>query len=95
MGNVTLDVEQQELSAHNEIRLAKKETKLLEYLLLNEGKELTTDEIHTHIWSDEPEIERDVVWVYISYLREKLSSVEADVTIEGEKDGTFLIRTGR
>ena len=38
MGNVSLDTEQQELKAVNSIRLAKKESSLLEYFLLNSGK---------------------------------------------------------
>ncbi len=91
IGNITLDVEQQELSSHNSIRLAKKETRLLEYLILNEGKELSTDDIYSHVWADEPDIEKDVVWVYISYLREKLHSAGADIIIAGEKDGSFII----
>ena len=91
LGNLTLDVEKQEMSARNDIRLAKKETRLLEYFLLNSDKELTTQEIYNHVWADESQVEKDVVWVYVSYLRQKLSSVDADVEIIGEKDMSFKL----
>ncbi|MCR4842322.1 MAG: response regulator transcription factor [Eubacterium sp.] len=91
IGNITLDLEQQELSSENGIRLAKKETRLLEYLILNRDKTLSTDEIYAHVWDDEPEIEKDVVWVYISYLRQKLISVNANVAIVGEQGADYSI----
>ncbi len=91
LGNVILDVEQQELAARNTIRLAKKETSLLEYLMLNEGKPLSTEDIHGHVWKDDPQMEQEVVWVYISYLRQKLQSVEADLHIAGEQNGSFTL----
>jgi hypothetical protein len=33
-----------------------------------------------------------VVWVYISYLRNKLKSISGDLEIEGEKGGSFMIK---
>ncbi len=91
MGNVSLDTELQELKAVNSIRLAKKESELLEFLLLNKGKELDLNEIFRRVWSDDPEMESDVVWVYVSYLRNKLTSILADVEIEGEKTGPYRL----
>ena len=90
-GNITLDMEKLELKAANGISLAKKEARLLEFLIRNEGKALSTEDIHARIWDDDPRMETEAVWVYISYLREKLGSVDADVVIEGEKNGDFYI----
>ncbi len=90
LGNVVLDKDTQELRAENSIRLAKKEAQLLEYFLLNREKNLSTDDIFSHIWKDE-EMEKDVVYVYVSYLRGKLSSVAADIEITGERDGDFRL----
>ncbi len=92
LGCVTLDTEEQELSAKNAIRLANKETKLMEYLMLNAGKELSTENIFTHVWKDDKEADVEIVWVYISYLRQKLMSINADIGIEGDKGGSFVLK---
>ena len=90
LGTVNLDIETQEMWAGNTISLAKKETRLMELLMRNPGKRLTTSEIFTRIWNDEEESE-EVVWLYISYLRKKLAAINADLTIEGEKGGSFCL----
>ncbi len=92
LGSVTLDTEEQELSARNAIRLANKETKLMEYLMLNAGKELSTELIFSHVWKGEEEADTEIVWVYISYLRQKLMSINADIGIEGDKGGKFSLK---
>ena len=33
----------------------------------------------------------EIVWVYISYLRNKLKSISADIEIEGEQGGSFKL----
>ncbi|QNQ80201.1 response regulator transcription factor [Lactobacillus sp. PV034] len=90
-GDVTLNVEDQELVSKNSIRLNNKETQLMNYLLLNQNKELTVQEILNHVWKNEPDADEEIVWVYISYLRQKLSSIQSDVRIEGEKDHSFTL----
>lgn len=90
-GDLTLNNEEQELVSHNSIRLANKETELLNYLLLNSDKEISTQEIINHIWNDDPDADEQVVWLYISYLRQKLVSVQSSVRISGEKGGSFKL----
>lgn len=89
LANLFLDVENQEVSSRNSVRLSNKETELLQYLLLNKEKKLSTQAIFTHVWKDSDEDE-DIVWIYVSYLREKLKAIGADVEISGEKDGSFM-----
>ena len=89
-GNVTLDVEQQELRSETSIRLAKKEARLMEFLMANQDKDLTVDEILGHVWVDE-EADLTVVWVYISYLKNKLEAIAADMTVRGGKEGPFRL----
>lgn len=91
LGSVSLNTETQEMSAGNSISLAKKETRLMELLMRNPGKKLSTSEIYARIWNDEEEESEEVVWLYISYLRKKLSAINADVSIEGEKGGSFCL----
>lgn len=90
-GNVKLNVAEQELVASNSVRLASKETKLMTLLLLNQGKQLSTQEIYQHVWTDEADTSPDLVYVYISNLRQKLQAVRADIRIEGEANGSYQL----
>ena len=86
VGTVTLNVGEQELVSQNTIRLAGKESKMLEFFMLNAGKKLSTDQIFNHVWAndkDDPEIDNGYVFIYVSYLRQKLKSIGANVVIEG------------
>lgn len=90
-GSTSLDTEEQELSAHNSIRLSGKETKLMKLLMLHNGKPLSTSYIFQKIWSGEEGVDESVVWIYISYLREKLSAINSDLAITGEEGKDFKL----
>ena len=90
--NLEFNTETQEVKGENTIRLSSKEGKLLRYFLLNPEKELTTETVFTHVWNDAEEETTSIVWVYISYLRQKLESVQAHVQIAGEEGGTFCLK---
>lgn len=92
LGCVTLDIKEQELSNTSSVRLAKKETELMEMLMKNPGKLLTTEEIFERLWQGE-ENNIEIVWIYISYLRTKLKAIEADITIFGERDGSYSLKS--
>lgn len=89
-GSVSLDVAEQELCSTNAVRLSAKETKLMQLLMLNADKDLTTGEILSRVWPDEEEDEK-IVWIYISYLKEKLAAIDADVNITGGEGGPFRL----
>lgn len=90
-GSTSLDTEEQELSAHNSIRLSGKETKLMKLFMLNENKELSTSYLFQKIWSGEEGVDESVVWIYISYLREKRSAINSDLSIFGEEGQSFRL----
>ncbi len=90
-GNTTLDVDEQELSAKSAVRLSSREAKLMKLFLLNAGKSLTTEELFGYVWKDEPGESREVVWMYVAYLREKLESIGSTVIIRGEEGGPFVL----
>lgn len=90
-GSTSLDTEEQELSAHNSIRLSGKETKLMKLFMLNENKELSTSYLFQKIWSGEEGVDESVVRIYISYLREKLSAINSDLSIFGEEGQSFRL----
>ena len=95
VGTVTLNVGEQELVSQNTIRLAGKESKMMELFMLNAGKKLSTDQIFNHVWAndkDDPEIDNGYVFIYVSYLRQKLKSIGANVVIEGEEMGGYELK---
>ena len=90
-GDVTLNVEDQELESKNSIRLNSKETQLMNYLLLNQNKQISVQEIFNHVWKNETDVKEEIVWVYISYLRQKLTSIQSQVRIEGDQEIGFTL----
>lgn len=93
-GKVELNVEEQALSCRNSVRLGHKETKLMKLFMLNIGKELSTETIFSHVWKEEDEVNEEIVWIYVSYLREKLAAIQADVHIAGQKGQAFSLQPG-
>ncbi len=82
-GNVTLNRENFELSCGKEaVRLGNKEFQMMEMLISNSGRLISTEQFMERIWGYETEAEINVVWVYISYLRKKLLNLNADVEIK-------------
>ena len=91
LGDVTLNVSKQELVSHNSIRLSGTETQLMNYFLLNQNKELSTEELLNHVWKNDIDANADVVWIYVSYLRQKLQTIQSSVRIEGDKGGSYKL----
>lgn len=82
-GNITLNRESFELSRDNDkVRLGNKEFQMLEMLITSPGRLISTEQFMEHIWGYDSEAEINVVWVYISYLRKKLTAIGADVEIK-------------
>ncbi len=82
-GNITLNRENFELSCGDEaVRLGNKEFQMMEMLISNSGRLISTEQFMERIWGYETEAEINVVWVYISYLRKKLTNLRADVEIK-------------
>ena len=89
-GKVVLDLKEQELRNTSSVRLARKETELMEMFMKNPGKLLTTEEILARVWAGE-EGDREIVWIYVSYLRNKLKAIQADIFIEGDRGGSYSL----
>jgi len=56
----------------HEVQLTAKEFNLLEYLMRNQERVISKDELIEHIWSDDDDILPNTVEVYIGYLRNKI-----------------------
>ena len=84
--NITLDRAAYKLiCGDSELRLGNKEFQMMEMLLSNPGRLISTEEFMERIWGNDSESEINVVWVYISYLRKKLTSIGAAVEIKAAR----------
>lgn len=79
------------LSSGNTVRLSLKEYELMRELMLNPGKALSTEYLIERVWNSEAETGEDAVWLYISYLKNKLHSIVSPVVILGERGGSFTL----
>lgn len=71
--DLTLNRETYEVKrASKRINLSSKEFSLLEYLMRNQGKILTKDNIIAHVWDYDADILPNTVEVYVGYLRNKI-----------------------
>ena len=90
--NIKLDTSTFELSSPNgSLRLANKEFQMLEMLMKNHGKIISTDTFMEKIWGYDSDTELSVVWVYISYIRKKLSSLDAKVQIKAVRNRGYSL----
>lgn len=65
-----------------EIQLSGKEYQLMELFMAAPRQIFSTERILEKIWGFDGETELNVVWVYISHLRKKLSRLGADVILK-------------
>ena len=86
LGNITLSRENFELTGPDGVqRLGNKEYQMLETMMMNPKRLISTERFMEKIWGYDSEAEINVVWVYISYLRKKLTSVGANVVIKASR----------
>ncbi len=91
-GNITLDRATFELSSPSGcFRLANKEFQMLETLMINPGCVISAEKFMEKIWGFDTEAEINVVWVYISYIRKKLTALNADVQIKALRNAGYLL----
>lgn len=92
MGNITLDCAAFELkSPSGKIRLQNKEFQMFEMLISNQRQIIPTERFMEKIWGYDCEAEINVVWVYISNLRKKLTSLNADIQIKAARNQGYSL----
>ena len=86
-GNISLDRNTYELRGKTDsMVLSKIEYQMMELFMLNRGIYLSTEDILVKVWGYETDAELGIVWVYISNLRKKLTSLNADVEIKAKRN---------
>ena len=87
VGNVSLNRQSCELSGNGQtVALSKLEYRMMELLMLNRGTYLSTEDLLVKVWGYDTDADIGIVWVYISYLRKRLASLEADVEIRAKRN---------
>ena len=72
-GDLRFDMEKRILKIHGEtVSLTKKETAILEYLLLHRDKLVTAEELMAHVWDAESDGFSNSVRVHLTTLRKKI-----------------------
>lgn len=90
--NIILDRSTYELSsASGSFRLANKEFQMMEFLMTNPHCLISTERFLEKIWGYDSEVENNVVWVYISYLRKKLSALHAEIQIKSHRNAGYSL----
>ena len=95
-GNLTLNRTNFELSAPTgSFRLANKEYQMMELLMANARQLISSDQFLEKIWGLDSDMESSVVWVYISYLRKKLTALNADVSIRAVRNAGYVLEESK
>jgi DNA-binding response OmpR family regulator len=91
-GNLTLDRAGYELITpdHEKIHLASREFQMMEMLMTNPGRIISVDTFMDRIWAA-GDADINVVWVYISNLRKKLTALEATCEIKASRGVGYSI----
>jgi len=91
-GNVTLDQKTFELSTpKGSYRLANREYQMMELLMSNPRQLISSERFMEKIWGYDSDAEINVVWVYISYLRKKLTALGADIHIKATRNAGYSL----
>lgn len=92
VGNVTLDCATYELSTRSgSYRLANKEFQMMEMLMSTPKSLISSERFMEKIWGYDSEAEINVVWVYISYLRKKLTALDANICIKAMRNAGYRL----
>ena len=67
------------------VKLSNKEFLMMEYFMVNKGMILSRDMIASRVWGYDEDIEYNSVDVYVSFLRKKLSFINAEAVIMTKK----------
>ena len=91
-GNLSLNMQSSQLSCGNRsFTLPRLEYRLMEQLMLNQGIYLSSDELMAKVWGYDSDAEIGAVWVYISYLRKRLTALSANAEIKVKRGTGYTL----
>lgn len=91
-GNIRLDQATFQLSGPGgSFRLANKEFQMMELLMRNPRQLIPGERFVEKIWGYDSDTEVSIIWVYISYLRKKLTALNANVQIRAARNAGYAM----
>lgn len=91
-GNVSLHRATFELkSPTDSVKLAAKEYQMMEYLMVNQGILISTEQFMDKVWGIDFEGDINIVWTNLSYLRKKLYKIGANVKIKATRNAGYSL----
>lgn len=94
-GPLQLDRQRSELSCNGQsVLLPKLEFQMMELLMLNQGRYLSTEDMLVKLWGYDTDAEIGIVWVYVSYLRRRLAKLDAPVSIRAKRGTGYMLVEG-
>lgn len=91
-GNLSLNMQSSQLSCGDRsFTLPRLEYRLMEQLMLNQGIYLSSDELMAKVWGYDSDAEIGAVWVYISYLRKRLTTLGANAEIKVKRGTGYTL----
>ena len=64
---------------------------MMEMFMSNPHQLISTERLMEKVWGYDTDAEIGVVWVYISYLRKKLSALKATVEIKARRNAGYSL----
>ncbi|NLG81210.1 MAG: response regulator transcription factor [Bacilli bacterium] len=91
-GDIVLDRLTFELiSKKNKVLINSKEFQIMEMLMVNQNQMIPSERIMEKVWGYNSDVENNVVWTYISYLRKKLRLLESTVDIKSVRNIGYVL----
>ena len=92
VGNLSLDVTTYELSTPEKtVRLNSKEFQLIVCFMRNPTRVFSADELMSKVWGWDYQVDVNVVWTNITYIRRKLEQLEASVQIQSLRGSGYRL----
>ena len=94
VGSTQLDSGRYELRCGDKsAALSNKEYQLMELFMRSPRRVFSTEHIMELIWGFDAEVETDVIWTYISFLRKKLRQIDSDAEIKTIRGAGYALDT--
>ena len=86
-GDLTLNMQSGEICVSDvSLQLPRQEYRLMEQLMLNHTMYMSTEDLLVKAWGYNAETDINSVWLYISYLRKRLSAINSKVEIVSKRN---------
>ena len=92
LGELSLNRSTYEISYHTATQsLSGKEFQVMEMLMQQSGMIVTAEQLITHIWGWDTNVDTSVVWVHISNIRKKLDALSAPFAIRFVRNAGYIL----